>query len=62
MESSTRSGVVTVAGKQSQAQTVPKIEELLRTRGLKLRGAIDLGGAAEEDSLHLCVSEYQATE
>lgn len=53
MESSSHSGVVTVAGKQPLAQTVLKIEEILRTRGLKLFAVIDHGGEAEKAGLHL---------
>jgi len=53
MESSSHSGVVTVTGKQPLAQTVQKIEEILRARGLKLFDVIDHGGEAEEAGLHL---------
>jgi uncharacterized protein (DUF302 family) len=53
MESSSHSGVVTVTGKQPLAQTVRKIEEILRTRGLKLFAVIDHGEEAEGAGLHL---------
>ena len=53
MESSGHSGVVTVTGRQSLAQTVRNIEEILRTRGVKLFAVIDHGGEAEEAGLHL---------
>ena len=53
MESASHSGVVTVTGKQSLAQTVRKVEETLRTRGLKLFDVIDHGGEAEKAGLYL---------
>lgn len=53
MASSSHLGVVTVPGKQPVEQTVRKIEEALRAKGLKLFAVIDHSGEAEQAGLHL---------
>ncbi len=53
MTSFSNSGIVTVPGKQSVEQTVRKIEETLRERGIKLFALIDHSGEAQEAGLHL---------
>ena len=47
------SGVVTVPGKHPVEQTVQKIEQALRAKGLKLFAVIDHSGEAEQVGLHL---------
>ena len=53
MPSYSHSGVVTVPGNQSVQQTVRKIEETLRAKGLKLFTVINHSGEAHEVGLQL---------
>ncbi|MBI1358581.1 MAG: DUF302 domain-containing protein [Acidobacteria bacterium] len=53
MTSHSHSGVVTAPGKHPVEQTVEKIEQALRSKGLKLFAAIDHSGEAEQVGLHL---------
>lgn len=53
MTSYSQSGVVTVPGNQSVEQTVRKIEETLRAKGITLFVVIDHSGEAQRAGLHL---------
>ena len=47
------SGIVTVESSHSVDQTVEKIEELLRAKGVKLFALVDHSGEAERVGLHM---------
>ena len=53
MKSYSHSGVVTVPGKHPVEQTVQKIEQALRSKGLKLFAIIDHSAEAEQVGLRL---------
>jgi uncharacterized protein (DUF302 family) len=53
MTQNTDTGIVTLHGKHSVEQTVAKIEETLRAKGVKLFAMIDHSGEAEQAGLHL---------
>lgn len=53
MTSNSDSGIVTLRGNHSVDQTVKKIEETLREKGVKLFAVIDHSGEAESAGLHL---------
>jgi len=53
MTSNSESGIVTLPGKHSVEQTVAKIEETLRAKGVKLFTVIDHSGEAEQAGLHM---------
>lgn len=46
-------GIVTIASSHSVEETVGKIEEILRTKGVKLFAIIDHSGEAEKAGLHM---------
>jgi uncharacterized protein (DUF302 family) len=53
MTSNPDSGIVTLPGKHSVDQTVEKIEETLRAKGVKLFAVIDHSGEAQRAGLQL---------
>jgi uncharacterized protein (DUF302 family) len=53
MESGPDSGIITRQSNHSLEQTVQKIEELLRAKGVKLFAAIDHSGEAEKAGLKM---------
>jgi uncharacterized protein (DUF302 family) len=53
MTSNPDNGIVTNPGRHSVDQTVGKLEELLKARGIKLFALIDHNGEAEKAGLHM---------
>jgi uncharacterized protein (DUF302 family) len=46
-------GIVTLASRHSVEQTVEKVEEILRAKGIRLFALIDHSGEAEKAGLHM---------
>lgn len=53
MTSNPDSGIITLPGNHSVDQTVQKLEEILRAKGVKLFAVIDHSGEAERAGLHM---------
>ncbi len=53
MTPNTNSGIVTIPGKRPVDQTVSRLEEILRAKGVKLFAVIDHSGEAEQAGLHM---------
>jgi uncharacterized protein (DUF302 family) len=53
MTSNTDFGIVTLPGRHSVDETVEKLEEALRAKGIKLFALIDHSGEAEQAGLHM---------
>jgi uncharacterized protein (DUF302 family) len=53
MTEQSENGIVTVSTKQSVEQTVQKLEDLLRAKGIKLFSLVDHSGEAQQVGMHL---------
>ncbi len=53
MTSNSANGIVTIPGHQSVDQTVQKLEEILRAKGVKIFALVDHSGEAEKAGLEM---------